>query len=178
MIRKYKKIDVLVNCAGVVIRDAFLDITEESWDKHFDVNCKGIFICCQKVLNYMTQKKSGSIINISSIAGHISRTREAPYCASKAAVIHLSKCLAIEFAPMNIRVNCICPGMTYTPMLEGFFKKDAIDMNSISKSIPLKKFAEAKDHAEMAVFLVSNKASHITGQVISVDGGQSINFIF
>jgi len=178
VINKFKNIDVLVNSAGIIERESFLDISEQSWDKHFDVDCKGTFICCQSVLNYMTRKKLGSIINISSIAGHIVRTQQAHYCAAKAAVIHLTRCLSVEFAPFNIRINSICPGMTYSGMLEDVFKKESIDKNKILQNIPLGKFAEAKDHAEIAVFLASDKSSHITGQIISVDGGQSLNLIY
>lgn len=179
VIKGFGKIDVLVNNAGIIIREAFLDITEDSWDMHFDVNCKGTFLCCQKALKYMTSMKTnGSIINISSIAGKIARSKQASYCSSKAAVIHLTECLAIEFAPFNIRINCICPGMTYSEMLEDMFKRESIDKKEVSDNIPLKKFADFKDHAEMAVFLASEKSSHITGQIITIDGGQSLNFVY
>ena len=178
IIRDFKKIDILVNNAGVIEIKPFLDIDETGWDKIFNVDCKGVFICSQKVIPHMLKNKSGSIINISSIAGHVVRTNHAHYCAAKAAVIHLTKCLAVEFAPYNIRINCICPGKTSSEMLEGILKNESIDKNKIIQNIPLRKLAMEKDIANVATFLASEEASHIIGQIINVDGGQSLNYVY
>ena len=178
IIKKYKRVDVLVNSAGVIKREPFLEISEKNWDDIFNVDCKGTFICTQKVIKHMIEEKSGSIINISSIAGHIVRTNQAHYCAAKAAVIHLTKCVAMEFAHFKVRVNCICPGMTYSEMLKEILERESLNKERFLKNIPMGKFASLSDHAEMAAYLASDKALHITGQIIDIDGGQSLNFVY
>ncbi len=176
LIKRYKKIDILINNAGIIDPNPFLRISEKNWDKVFDVNCKSVYICSRSVIYHMIKNNYGSIINIASIGGVLVRINLASYCASKAAVIHLTKCLAIEFSPYNIRINCVCPGMTYTKLMKKVFEKNSTDKNKIEENIPLKKFATVEDHAELVTFLASDRASHITGQTISVDGGQTISY--
>ena len=113
-------------------------------------------------------------MNFSSIAGHIVRTNQIAYCSAKAAVIHLSRCLAVEMAPHGITVNCLCPGMTWTQMLSVTAKERGLDLDSMVALIPTGHMAEEIDHAHLVTYFASDEAKHVTGQVVSVDGAQSL----
>jgi 3-oxoacyl-[acyl-carrier protein] reductase len=165
---RFGSIDVLVNNAGVAQEKLFTDITEEDWDWIFDVNVKGIFNCCQSVLPRMIYNKKGKIINISSIWGITGASCEVHYSASKAAVIGLTKALAKEVGPSNIQVNCVCPGVIQTDMTSHL---DASIIEELKRNTPLGVIGSAKDIAEVVLFLASDKANFITGQVISPNGG-------
>jgi 3-oxoacyl-(acyl-carrier-protein) reductase len=166
----FGRLDVLVNNAGIN-RDAFVKkMTEEQWDMVININLKGTFLCSQAVLKVMGEQKSGRIINTSSI-GALGNPGQANYAASKCGVIGLTKTLALEFARYNINVNCVAPGATKTPMTASM-PEDIAEM--FKKKIPLRRFAESNEIANMHVFLASDEASYITGQVIFVDGGLSV----
>jgi len=163
----FGKLDILVNNAGIN-RDAFVKkMTEEQWDDVIRINLKGTFICCQAALTLMSEQKSGKIINTSSI-GAVGNIGQANYSASKCGVIGLTKTLALEGARYNINVNCVAPGATKTPMTE---KLPENMFNMITEKIPFKRWAEPIDIANAHVFLASDEASYITGQVLFVDGG-------
>jgi len=164
---------LLVNNAGVINFAPTVDMPEADWDKTFDVNIKGVFLCSQAALRYMQPRKAGRIVNISSIASEIVRTERIAYCASKAAVNHFTRCLAVEVAPLGITVNCICPGMTHTDMLEEAMTSGGSKPENLLATIPMGKFAVSEDHAHLVAYFASEEAGHITGQVIRVDGGQS-----
>ena len=108
---------LLVNNAGVLNTGPTADLSEEAWDLAFTVDAKGVFLCSQAAIRTMIPRRQGRIVNFSSIAGMIVRTAQIAYCSAKAAVIHFSRCLAVEVAPYGITVNCLCPGMTHTAML-------------------------------------------------------------
>ncbi|MBS3176372.1 SDR family oxidoreductase [Candidatus Woesearchaeota archaeon] len=172
-IKKYKKIDILVNNAGIFPNNPFSEMTEEQWDKVMDVNLKGIFNCTKAVLPFMTQKRYGKIINISSIAG----TREGyagmvHYCTSKAGVAGFTKAAAVELAEHGINVNAIAPGLIETPGVSDFM--DPQQRQAFAKSVPLKRNGKPVDIAELAAFLASDASSYITGQTITCDGGITI----
>lgn len=150
------------------------DLSEEAWDQVFDVDAKGVFLCSQAAIRKMIPRQGGRIVNFASIAGQIVRTGQISYCAAKAAVIHFSRCLAVEMAPYGITVNCICPGMTWTEMLSVTSKERGMDMDALVEMIPDKRMAKEEDHAAMVTFFAGENAAHITGQVISVDGAQSL----
>jgi 3-oxoacyl-(acyl-carrier-protein) reductase len=170
VIENYGKLDVLVNNAGIN-RDAFAKkMTEEDWDLVIKINLKGTFICCQAAMNTMGKQGFGRIINTSSI-GSLGNPGQANYSASKSGVIGLTKTLALECARVGITVNCVAPGATKTPMT---VKMPEDIFNMITQKIPLKRWAEPDEIANMHVFLASDEASYITGQVIFVDGGISV----
>jgi len=165
---------LLVNNAGVVTIGPTADLSEEAWDQVFDVDAKGVFLCSQAAIRKMIPRQGGRIVNFASIAGQIVRTGQISYCAAKAAVIHFSRCLAVEMAPYGITVNCICPGMTWTEMLSVTSKERGLDMDALVEMIPDKHMAKEEDHAAMVAFFAGENSAHITGQVISVDGAQSL----
>ena len=122
----------------------------------------------------MIPRKAGRIVVVSSIAGQIVRTRQIAYCAAKAAAIHFARCLAVETAPHGITVNCVCPGMTDSEMLRKSASARGATVADYEAMIPAGKLADPEDHAETVAWLASEEAGHVTGQVISVDGGQSL----
>lgn len=170
----YGTIDVLVNSAAIIIpRLPFYEIDLEDWDKIYEVDVKGVFLCCRAVVPHMIKRKRGKIINIGSVAGKIPRLNMAAYCSAKAAVIHLSKVLALELAPHNINVIAHCPGTTGTDMvLDTLTGGDPAKLQQWLDGIPLGRLAEPRDQAYLVAFLASDLANHITGQSINVDGGQ------
>jgi len=169
-IKTFGGLDILVNNAGVN-RDAIAKrMTEEQWDFVLDVNLKGTFLCCQAASVPMMEKKYGRIINTSSI-GSLGNIGQANYSASKAGVIGLTKTLAMELAKYNILVNCVAPGATKTQMTAGIPPEIAA---RFMDGIPLKRFAEPAEIANMHLFFAGSEASYITGQVIFVDGGISL----
>ena len=169
-LKKFGRLDILVNNAGIN-RDSFAKkMSEEQWDKVIDINLKGTFLCAQAALGPMMEQKSGRIINTASI-GALGNIGQANYSASKAGVIGLTKTLALEAARYNIKVNCVSPGATNTAMTANM-PEEIIKM--VTAKIPLGRFAEPKDIANVHLFLASEESSYITGQVIFVDGGISV----
>ncbi len=165
---------LLVNNAGVFRSGGADSLAEQDWDDTFAVDAKGVFLCSQAAVRRMIPRKDGRIIVVSSIAGKIVRTNQIAYCSAKAAAIHFSRCLAVEMAPQGITVNCLCPGMTDSEMLRQTARERAVDLEDYLSMIPSGRLAQAVDHARTIEWLASDEARHITGQVISVDGGQSI----
>lgn len=163
------KVDVLVNCAGTALPiKTILDVSEEEYDKTFDVNMKGIFLVTKAVLPHMLEK-GGAIINVSSMWGIIGGSCEAVYSATKAAVIGFTKALAKEFAGANIRVNAIAPGYIETKMNSAFSENDK---ELIKEDIPLSRFGTSSDVAEAAIYLA--EAEFVTGITLNVSGGEVI----
>ena len=169
-LKKFGRLDILVNNAGIN-RDSFAKkMSEEQWDKVIDINLKGTFLCAQAALGPMMEQKSGKIINTASI-GALGNIGQANYSASKAGVIGLTKTLALEAARYNINVNSVSPGATNTAMTANM-PSEIIQF--VKGKIPLGRFAEPKDIANMHLFLASEESDYITGQVIFVDGGISV----
>lgn len=170
---EFGSIDVLVNNAGITKTNLFTEITEKSWDRQIDVNLKGVFNVTQEALRrYMINKKDGAVINIASIDGISGASCEVAYSASKAAVIGMTKALAKELAMSNITVNVIAPGAISTDMLHDNYSEE--DLEIVKSEIPMGRFGLPKEIAELALFLASDKARYITGQVISPNGGSVI----
>ena len=168
-IEKFKKIDVLINNAGIARIQLFTDATEEDWDEIMNTNLKSAFFTTQAVLPYMIHEKSGCIINVSSIWGLIGASCEAIYSASKAGLDGLTKALAKELGPSNIRVNGIAPGIINTDMNSNL---DENIKNEIEKEIPLGRIGEPIDIYRCAKWLVEDE--YMTGQIISPNGGWAI----
>ncbi len=161
-------ITVLVNNAGIAEQLLFSDITEEKWDRMFAVNVKGAYNCTQAALPHMIHEKYGRIINISSMWGISGASCEVHYSASKAALIGFTKALAKEVGLSGITVNCIAPGVIATDMNKMLSEETLAELK---EETPLEKIGTPQDVAEAVLFLASDKASFITGQVISVNGG-------
>jgi NAD(P)-dependent dehydrogenase (short-subunit alcohol dehydrogenase family) len=165
---------LLINNAGVHNTAPTADLSEELWDRAMDVDAKGVFLCCQAAIRAMIPRRAGRIVNVSSVAGHIVRTNQIAYCAAKAAVIHFTRCLAVEMAPHQITVNCLCPGMTDTEMLREIAVKRNLDLEGMIALIPDGRMASEEDHAHLIAYYASDEAAHVNGQVVSVDGAQSL----
>ncbi len=167
----FGKVDILVNCAGVWIPgETLVECSEEHWDKVIDTNLKGTYLCCQAVGKVMIPRKSGSIINMSSQVGLTPGPGGGAYSVSKAGIIMLTRQLALELAEHRIRVNAIAPGIVKTEFNAPFWKDPQLEKQNAGM-VPLGRLAEPEDIAQSAVFLASDAASYITGEVLAINGG-------
>lgn len=166
-----EKIDVLVNNAGISEIKVFNDISADDWDRMFDVNVRGAFLMTRAFLSDMINKKSGKIINISSIWGETGASCEVHYSAAKSALIGFTKALAKELAPSGICVNCITPGVIDTEMNSCL---DDETKSALCEEIPLMRFGTTTEVAKTVLFLASSSADYITGQVLGINGGMYI----
>jgi len=169
--QKYEKLDILVNNAGITRDGLLMRMSEEDFDSVINVNLKGTFNCIKNVSRQMLRQKSGRIINMSSVVGIAGNAGQTNYAASKAGVIGITKSAAKELASRGITVNAIAPGYIDTDMTNVL--SDSVKEN-IKTAIPLGRIGNVSDIARTAVFLASDDAAYITGQVISVDGGMNI----
>lgn len=161
-------VDLLVNNAGISHYGLLTDVTDTDWRTIFGINIDGVYHCCRCALPHMIRKQQGCIINVSSVWGVYGASCEVAYSASKAAVIGLTKALAKEVGPSNIRVNCIAPGVIDTDMMAGFSENDKA---ILCEETPLCRLGHPNDPAALIAFLASEQASFLTGQIIGVDGG-------
>jgi NAD(P)-dependent dehydrogenase (short-subunit alcohol dehydrogenase family) len=166
---------ILVNSAGLDGFDAFLSITDDTWNRILDVNLTGTFRCCQAVVPDMIQAQWGRIVNISSSSAHSGQQRMTHYVAAKAGVIGFTKALALELAPKGITVNTIPPGFIDTPMLRAAEAKGRLGgtVEHHASLTPVRRAGRPEDVAAACAFLVRDEASYITGQVIGVNGGRN-----
>ena len=158
----------MVNNAGITKDGLLLRMSEEDWDQVLDVNLKGVFLCTKAVMRGMSKRREGSIVNIASVIGLMGNAGQANYAASKGGVISFSKTVAKELASRNVRCNAIAPGFIRTAMT------DALDeeiQEKMKELIPLRRFGEPEDVANVVLFLASNSSSYVTGQVLSTCGG-------
>jgi 3-oxoacyl-[acyl-carrier protein] reductase len=168
---RFGSVDILINNAGIAESQLFSDVSENDFDRMVDVHLKGAFNCTQAVLDHMIDKKSGRIINISSIWGIAGASCEVVYSMVKAGLIGFTKALAKELAPSGINVNALAPGVVDTDMMSGFTPEEK---NEIANDIPLGRFASPQEIAKVALFLAESGGDYITGQVISPNGGMVI----
>ncbi len=171
---EFGAIHVLFNNAGIIRRATVTELSEEDWDRVMDVNVKSMFLMSRKVIPIMTKAGGGSIINMASGWGLSAGPKAAVYCASKGAVVLLTKAMAVDHGPQNIRVNCICPGDTDTAML----RSEAQQMGeredrflAESARRPLGRLGKPEEIAQAALYLASDAASFVTGAALVVDGG-------
>ena len=168
VIDKYGKIDVLINNAGITRDNLLMRMKEEDFDSVINVNLKGTFNMTKNVVPYMMKKRSGKIVNISSVVGVAGNAGQANYAASKAGIIGFTKSMAKELASRNIYVNAVAPGFIQTDMTSVL--NETVKEN-INAQIPLKRMGSAEEVAKVVYFLSCEESSYITGQVINVDGG-------
>ena len=166
-ISAFGDIDVLVNNAGIAQQKLFTDITDEDWSKMVSTNLSSVFYTCREAVPFMVSRKRGSIVNISSIWGETGGSCEVHYSAAKAGVIGLTKALSKELAPSGITVNCVCPGVIRTDMLNSFTEED---LKALADETPVMRLGTPKDVADAVLYLGTN-SGFVTGQVLGVNGG-------
>lgn len=165
---KFGSIDILINNAGIASQGLITDVSAQDWNDIIDVNLNGVFNCTQAVLPHMIEKKSGKIINISSMWGQVGASCEVPYSTAKAGVIGFTKALAKEVGPSGITVNCIAPGLIETGMNQALTIED---VTALVDETPLGRIGNTHDVASAALYLASDDADFVTGQVLGVNGG-------
>jgi len=176
---EFGRIDILVNNAGIYRAAATLDVTEEHWDAIMNINAKAVFFASQAVIPTMAAQKSGSIVSLASMAGKIGSKTNLPYNASKAAVISMTKSLALAHAADGIRVNCVCPGFVETDMWSVVSREQGKLMGMTPEEftrqraaqVPLGRMEKPEDVAHVVAFLAGPRSGYMTGQALSVDGG-------
>lgn len=170
----FGSLDVLVNCAGITRRASVVDTTAQEWDQVVNVNLRSVYLMSRQALRLMLPQKKGSIINIASGWGLVGGGRAAAYCASKGGVVLLTKAMAVDHGPDGIRVNCVCPGDTDTPMLRHEAQELGISADALlnaAHSRPLGRAGHPEEIAEAVAFLAGPAASFMTGVAMVVDGG-------
>lgn len=174
VVSRYKKIDILVNNAGIRGIGTALTTSEEQWNRVIEVNLKGVFLCSKMVIPEMRKKGGGVIVNVASESGIIGEKNSVAYNASKAGVVILTKCMALDHSGDNIRVNCVCPGQTLTPMLEETIRKSG-DPDEVLKNFqsirPIHRLGKPEEIAHAILYLVSDEAGYVIGSTLVIDGG-------
>ena len=171
VMERFGRLDVLINNAGITKDALAVRMKKDDYQQVIDINLTASFYCMKLAAKYMMKQRNGSIISISSIVGLRGNPGQINYAASKAGLIGMSKTLALELASRNVRCNCIAPGFIETDMTSKLAQKS---IDTLMEKIPMSRLGQASDIANAAYFLASDKASYITGQVISVDGGMNI----
>ena len=166
-IDQWGRLDILVHCAGILYDAPLKKLTEENWDRVYNVNVKGTLFCIQAVQEQMTKQKYGRIVTVGS-AAYLGNAYQAAYSSAKGAVVSLTKVTALELARYGITANCIAPGLVETPMTAGMAPEAK---EGLAKSIPLGRLGQPEDIAHMALTLVADEAGYVTSQIIIIDGG-------
>ena len=165
-------LDILVNNAAIMAPASVMEQTEEDWDKVMSVNLKAYFICTQAAGRHMIEQKYGKIINMASTGGVIAGPKNASYHSSKAAIIHFTRSVAIEWIKYNINVNAVGPGVVDTELVDQFIQKGSREL--MLKGVPIKRFADPAEIANLVVFLASDLAGYTVGEHVIIDGGLTI----
>ncbi len=174
ILKDYPKVDILVNNAGIWRPGRVVDLDEETWDSVLDTNLKGMFLVSRHFLPGMMERKSGVVINVSSVAGLVGAAEASAYAASKGGIVNLSRSMALDFAPFNVRVNCLCPGMTDTAQgdtVVAHYKPGKDDKEEKRNWQPLRRIGTAEDVAKAALYLASDDSEFMTGSMFVIDGG-------
>jgi gluconate 5-dehydrogenase len=166
----FGNIDILINSAGINIRGPIDELTPEDFNKVMEVNVNGTWLCCRAVTPFMKKNKSGNIINLASTLGLVGLSNRTPYTASKGAVVQMTRALALELAPFNIKVNAICPGPFLTEMNIPIADTEEGEKFVVGATA-LGRWAELKEIQGAAIFLASDAASYMIGSMLTVDGG-------
>jgi len=169
-LKKYGRVDVLVNNAGILKFSPLHETSEDDWEKIIDINLKSVFLGSKRVLPEMLKQKRGKIISITSIAGLVGYPQIGAYCASKGGIIALTKSMALDYAKQNININCIAPGAIETAMTKDMLA-DPVTKKALEASTPYSRIGVPKDIAMMTVYLASDESDFVNGAVMVVDGG-------
>jgi NAD(P)-dependent dehydrogenase (short-subunit alcohol dehydrogenase family) len=172
-VARFGRIDVLAHAAGGSLRKPSVDVTDEEWDGVISANLSSTFKVCRAVGRHMLAQGGGSIINLSSTAGMRGRAGNAPYSAAKAAVINLSRALAMEWAPKGVRVNVLAPGRFLTPLTEAEMSVPE-KYAAFVRQVPLGRIGQPEEIQDIAVWLASDASAYVTGSTITLDGGQTL----
>jgi NAD(P)-dependent dehydrogenase (short-subunit alcohol dehydrogenase family) len=172
------RLDVLYNNAGVDSRGSVADATEDDWDRCFSVNVKGTFLCSRAAVPHLAASGGGAIVNQGSVAALVGVPNFAAYCAAKGAVVALTRSMAIDLAPQSVRVNAICPGTVFTPLMEPLLRArgDGDLQAGLAKTTakyPIGRLGTPEEIARVALFLASDDASFVTGSIVTADGGMT-----
>jgi NAD(P)-dependent dehydrogenase (short-subunit alcohol dehydrogenase family) len=175
---EFGRVDVLYNNAGVNSRGSVIDATDDDWDRCFAVNAKGTFLCSRAAARSMVTTGGGSIVNQGSVAAVVGVANFASYCASKGAVVALTRSMSVDLAPRGIRVNVICPGTVYTPLMEPMLRaRGGGDLEAglalTTAKYPIGRLGTPEEIAAVALFLACDDSSFLTGSVITADGGMT-----
>ena len=170
-LERFGDVDVLVSAAGISARDAFLDVTDEDWDRVLAVNLKGLFLCGQVVGRHMAERGGGAIINITSQLEEVSQPHCTPYLASKGGGRMLTRGMAVDLAASGVRVNALAPGLTNTSLSPRDTEEGRRYTTETVRRIPMGRPAEPEEMAGAAIYLASGEASYVTGSTLVVDGG-------
>lgn len=168
VLEKFNEVDILVNNAGITRDKSLFRMDKEDWDSVININLSGYFNVTRNIIMHLLKKKSGSIINIASVSGLIGLAGQTNYCSSKAGIIGFTRALAKEAARAKVTVNAVAPGYIETDMVK---KMDEKILDGIKKTIPMRRFGQVEEVADLVLFLVSDKARYITGQAFTIDGG-------
>lgn len=171
-VKQFGRLDVLCNIAGIPLYKHLADISEDDWNRIVGINLNGVFFMCQAAMPHLLESQ-GNIINMSSSAGLEGQAYNSGYCATKGAVLLLSKSLAMEFAGKGVRVNAVCPGAVATPLSAGFELPEGADPNLMQRLFPLLEMSQPEEVAAAIAYLASDEARFVTGVGFPIDGGQT-----
>lgn len=178
-VSEFGRLDVLVNNAGIVLPGTAVTTTEADWDKLFAVNVKGVYLCCQVAVPAMQKQGGGAIVNMASVAGLVPVKERFGYCATKGAVVAMTKSLAIDVVADGIRVNCVCPGTVHTPLVDGYiaryYEPQGKSRDDVLKMLdarqPMGRMARPEEIADAVLYLACDASAFVTGTALIVDGG-------
>lgn len=173
-VKRWGKLDVLCNVAGIAMAKHLADVTEEDWMRMMSINLNSVFFLSQAAIPHLIETK-GNIVNMASSAALVGQIYNSAYCASKGAVVMLSKSMAVEFADKGVRVNAICPGAVRTALVEKFSMPEEPNVDMFTRLMPLLDMAEADEIAAATAYLASYEARYVTGTTLAIDGGQTAN---
>jgi NAD(P)-dependent dehydrogenase (short-subunit alcohol dehydrogenase family) len=170
-VKRFGGLDIVVNSAGVRTNGSITEITEEQWDRTIDVNLKGVFVVSRLAIPELIKRGGGVILNIGARSGMAGQAGRAAYCASKGGMITLTEAMAMDYASQKIRVNCICPGPTKTPMVDTSTPER---LAHYQRRVPIGRIGEPEDIARAALYLASDEGSMVTAAILPVDGGMRL----
>jgi glucose 1-dehydrogenase len=174
-VEQFNRLDIMVNNAGMEIHGAFLDVTEEQWERVLSIDLKGAFFCAQAAAREMVKRKTpGRIINISSVHEDIAMPQNSPYCCAKGGLRMMTRTICLELAPYNITVNNIAPGAVDTP-IDADVKADPEKFKALLDEIPLHRMGQPEEIGKLALYLASDASAYVTGATFVIDGGLSVN---
>lgn len=170
-VSSFGRLDVLLNNAGISMNKPSIDLTPQEWRRTIDIDLTGVFFCCQAAARQMIRQGSGVIVSTASMYGVAAAASRVAYCSAKAGVVAMTKSLAVEWAPLGIRVNALCPGYIETDLVRDIIAAGGMDRDEIESRIPAGHLGQPEQMADMAVFMCSDVCSYMTGHALVADGG-------